>query len=258
MMWFGKAIGAALGMAVGGPFTSMLGALIGHQFDAGLQGASGGGARSIQGTFFEVTFEVMGHLAKIDGRVSEDEVRVARRIMHAMNLGPEQVQAAIGCFTRGKKADYALRRRLTVLGNQMGSRPDLARAFVEIQMQAAVGGGPIDAGKRRLLGEVAAALGVAPAQVAQIEALLRGTAGRPGADMATAGQALADAYRSLGVDGDAPDSEVKAAYRRLMSQNHPDKLVSRGLPASMMSMAEAKTRELTAAYDRIKAARNIK
>ena len=253
MQWIGKTIGALLGLAVAGPIGSLFGAVLGHQFDQGLGTRSG--ALATQQLFFEVTFEVMGHLAKVDGRVSEEEIRIARRIMHAMHLNPEQVRAAIACFTRGKQAGYPLHDRLRQLTGRIGARADLSRAFVEIQMQAAVGGGLIDPGKRKLLWEVSRVFGISRAQLAQIEALLRGGSANAGAEP---GISLADAYQALGVDADASDSAVKTAYRKLMSQHHPDKLVAKGLPESMMSIAEAKTREIRTAYDRIKAARGIR
>ncbi len=59
----------------------------------------------------------------------------------------------------------------------------------------------------------------------------------------------------LGVPASASDAEVKRAYRVLMSQNHPDKLAAKGLPESMREMAEEKTREITAAYERIQQVR---
>ena len=43
---------------------------------------------------------------------------------------------------------------------------------------------------------------------------------------------LAAAYATLGVPADASDSAVRQAYRRLMSENHPDKLAAKGLPES--------------------------
>jgi DnaJ like chaperone protein len=137
----------------------------------------------------------------------------------------------------------------------MGLRRDLARAFVEIQMQAAVGGGEIDPAKRRLLWDVSSVFGVSRAELAQMEALLRGQLGgvRGGEQIS-----LESAYHSLGVATDAENSVIKTAYRRLMSQHHPDKLVAKGLPESMMTIAEQKTREIRAAYDRIKEHRQIK
>ena len=68
-------------------------------------------------------------------------------------------------------------------------------------------------------------------------------------------QQLADAYQLLGVSSDSSDSEIKRAYRKLMSRHHPDKLVAKGLPEEMMQMATQKTQDIKAAYEMIKASR---
>lgn len=232
----------------------MLGALLGHQFDQGL-GTRLAGARRSQSMIFDVTFEVMGHLAKADGRVNEDEIQVARRVMHEMRLLPAEVKAAIACFNSGKHAQYPFRLRLGELQNAIGHQRALARGFVEIQVQAAVGAGDIDTEKRKRLWEVAHMFGISRAELAQIEAVARA---RRGQRMSGAAVTLEEAYRALGIGPEATDQDVKTAYRRLMNQHHPDKLVSRGLPQSMAPLAEQKTREIRMAYDRIKEARGIK
>jgi DnaJ like chaperone protein len=256
VQWFGKAIGAALGMAFLGPWGSVVGALLGHQFDQGLGNPLAGAGEAARNLFFVSTFEVMGHVAKVDGRVSEAEVEMARRIMHSMQLGPDQVRIAIERFTAGKRADYPLRRRLDELSGQIGTRREVARAFVEIQMQAAVGAGEIAQGKRDLLWQVARALGVDRVELAKIEAMLR--AGRSGSRVPERLLDLKAAYRTLGVEASATDKEIKTAYRRLMNQHHPDKLVAKGLPESMTAVAEERTQQIRAAYDRIKAERGFK
>jgi DnaJ like chaperone protein len=259
MQWLGKAVGAALGFAVAGPIGLLLGGLVGHQFDQGVeQRFTGGGAAPArtQQIFFEVTFEVMGHLAKVDGRVTEEEIRIARRIMHSMKLTPEQVRLAIEHFTTGKGAGYPLETRLHDLKSKIGGRRDLMRAFVEVQLQAAVGGGEIAQPKRRLLWEIANNFGIGRVQFAQIEALIRAQMSQPGSGATKLD--LQSAYNVLGVEAAASDKEVKTAYRRLMNQHHPDKLVSKGLPESMVTIAEQKTHEILAAYERIKGERGFK
>jgi DnaJ like chaperone protein len=254
MQWFGKAIGGVLGLVVAGPIGSVVGVLVGHQFDQGIAQRLRGRAGSLQQIsqlFFEVAFEVMGNVAKVDGRVSEDEIRVARGIMHGMRLSPDQMREAIDRFTHGKSAGYPLERRLGALAGHVGGRNELARAFVQIQLQAAVGAGEIDIAKRQLLWRIANALHVNRAEVAQLEAAVRAYQQR-GARAAAAATNLDDAYRVLGVAPGASDEDVKKAYRRLMNQHHPDKLVSRGLPESMVGVAEQKTREVRAAYETIK------
>jgi DnaJ like chaperone protein len=259
MQWFGKGIGGLIGALVAGPFGSVVGVLLGHQWDetAGAQRGGRRSARAISQLFFEVTFEVMGQIAKVDGRVSEDEVRVARRIMDGLQLNAEQVRNAIELFTRGKSAEYPLDGRLASLAAQVGDRAEVARAFVQIQMQAVVGAGIVAAEKRQLLWRVASALRVSRAELAQIEALVRGFE-RHGGSRAAVVPSIEDAYRVLGVTPQASNDEVKTAYRRLMNQHHPDKLVARGLPKSMIGVAEQKTHEVRAAYERLKAQRGFK
>jgi DnaJ like chaperone protein len=261
VQWLGKALGGAVGYWFGGTFGSVIGLLLGHQFDRGWAGnllrdglLSGG--RRVQEAFFRTTFEVMGHLAKVDGRVSEKEIQVARRIMHGMRLSPEAVRAAIEHFTNGKSRDYPMRERLRELRAVSGGHADIARAFMEIQLQAAIGGGSIDPGKRRLLWEAAQALGIGRVELAQIEETLRARLGGSVGGVAT--MDIEAAYRILEVARDATDSQVKTAYRRLMNRHHPDKQVSRGLPESMIEVAKQKTLEIRAAYERIKTERGIR
>ena len=236
MQWLGKGIGGLIGAFIGGPVGSVVGVIVGHRVD------------QIRRVFFETTFEVMGHVAKADGRVSEDEVEVTRRIMQAMRLTDEQVQEAIEHFTRGKRARYPLEERLAELDGGGG----LARTFVQLQLQAALGAGVVGREKREALARVARALGVSRAELEQLEAIVRGLAG------GGAQQSVDAAYRVLGVGAQASDDAVKIAYRRLMSQHHPDKLVARGLPVSMVGVAEQKTREVRAAYEQIKMQRGFK
>jgi DnaJ like chaperone protein len=258
MQWFGKGIGGLLGALVAGPFGSVVGVLLGHQWDETIAAQRRrGSAREISRLFFEVTFEVMGRIAKVDGRVSEDEIRGARRIMLGMRLTPDQVRTAIESFTYGKGSVYPLGERLAALATQLGDRSDLARAFVQIQLQAMVGAGAIGADKRQLLCRVASSLGVNRAELAQIEALVRGLE-QGSVVEPSAAERLDDAYRVLGVTSQASDGEIKTAYRRLMNQHHPDKLVARGLPESMIGIAEQKTHEVRTAYERLKAKRGFK
>lgn len=256
MRWFGKAIGAALGMALGSYPGAALGALLGHQFDQGLGDALPGSTPRAQQDFFAATFEFMGHIAKVDGRVSEQEIQIARRIMHAMRLDPDQVRQAIACFTNGKRSDFSLQQRLADLASRIGQRPELSRTFVEIQLQAAIGAGEIVESKREVLWQIARKLGIDRVELAQIESMLRARQHGPAAS--TRELDLGAAYRTLGVEPTAPDTDIKTAYRRLINLHHPDKLVSKGLPESMRAAAEERTQQILAAYERIKEERGFK
>lgn len=254
MQWIGKLVGAALGLPFG-PVGIALGAVLGHQFDRGLGGPVLGAASGARQAFFVTTFEVMGHVAKADGRVSEHEIQSARRVMHSMRLNPEQVRQAIDCFNAGKQAGYPLGQRIHDLARRSGQRREIARVFLEIQLRSAIGAGEISQNKRELLWVIAQRLAINRVELAQMEAALRGGQGRR---VAAGGAALEAAYRTLGVSADASDQDVKTAYRRLMNRHHPDKMIAQGLPDSMTAVAEEKTQAIRAAYDRVKAARGFR
>lgn len=243
-------------MALGSYPGAVLGGLLGHQFDQGLGDAIPGSTPRFQHDFFAVTFEVMGHVAKVDGRVSEEEIQIARRIMHGMRLNPDQVRQAIEHFTKGKRSDYALQQRLSDLASRVGHRRELGRAFVEIQVQAAVGAGEIEQIKRDVLWRIARKFGINRVELAQIESMLR--ARQHGSAVTSRELDLGQAYKTLGVEAAASDQEIKTAYRRMMNLHHPDKMVSKGLPESMRASAEERTQQIRAAYERIKTERGFK
>src|SRR5690242_6772256 len=159
MRWTGKVVGGVIGLMAGGPVGAAIGALVGHQFDnavdegdrlTGPAGASGG-ATPLQTAerFFLSTFRVMGHLAKADGRVTEQEIAAARGVMSALRLDSMQVAAAINEFTRGKHPNFDVAAELAQLRHAFAGRPDLVRTFIEIQMRAALAGNNLEGPARK-------------------------------------------------------------------------------------------------------------
>jgi len=263
MKWAGKLAGGALGVIIAGPLGALVGALVGHQFDRGWQMSSlrrdPGREQRLPPRFLQAAFEIMGHVAKADGRVSEAEIESARAIMRRMQLKPAQVRQAIGCFTRGKQPGFPLQRTLDELAAVIGDQPALCRGFVELQMEAALASGALSRSQRALLWQVASTLGVNRVEFAQLEQLLRAREGfGRAASRADSAAALEAAYRMLDLPVDATDAEVKKAYRRLMNRHHPDKLAASGQPESMQEIAKERTREIRAAYDRIRQHRGLR
>jgi DnaJ like chaperone protein len=135
----------------------------------------------------------------------------------------------------------------------------LVQLFLQLQVMAVVADGRVDPAEHVMLVRIARRLGLNETDVSRLEALLRATTGRrSGPGGRPTKDLLADAYTALGVTPDSTNAEIKRAYRKLISQNHPDKLAGRGLPESMRPVAEERSRELNAAYDLLKDARNIK
>ena len=247
-------LGGTFGFLVGGPIGAVLGAALGRSFGRALgsfEGAPGrtSGRERAQLAFFTATFGVMGQVAKADGHVSPDEIRLANRVMDELGLDPDQRRAARAIFNEGKSSRFPLDDVLDQLRTECGRATNLLRMFLEIQVQAAWADGGVHPEERRLLRHVAARLGFPAAAYDEIERMVG--AGTGATSRASSGPSIEEAYETLGVSPDAPDAEVKRAYRRLMSRHHPDKLASKGLPEEMTKAATERTQQIKAAWDRV-------
>jgi DnaJ like chaperone protein len=256
MSWWGTLLGGAVGYMLGGPLGALVGAALGHGMGRGgtpLPSGSSGVERT-QTAFFTATFSVMGHMAKSDGRVSEDEIALANRVMERMDLPSTLRDFARRLFAQGKSPDFPLEEVLHQLGRETRSR-DLLRMFLEIQVFAAYADGRVHPAERGILGRICERLGFDAATLAQVETLVRAELAGEFSSTGGGPASLEDAYRLLGVSERDDDATVKRAYRRLMSQHHPDKLVAKGLPEEMMKLATAKAQEIKGAYEQVKRAR---
>ncbi|HEY5701775.1 MAG TPA: co-chaperone DjlA [Gammaproteobacteria bacterium] len=266
MGWWGKVLGGAFGFMLGGPLGLLIGAALGHGFDRGVEindelppGAGYDRRETKQMAFFTATFSVMGHLSKSDGRVTRDEIALASDIMSQLGLNPEMKDFAKRLFAEGKRQDFPLDDVLNQFRRECRGSTHLLRMFIEIQLQAAYADGRVHPREREILQTLCQRLHLTRAEFEQIENLVRaGIHYRESAAPGGSGQlTLDEAYSVLNVRRKCNDAEVKKAYRRLMSQHHPDKLVAKGLPEEMMKLATEKTQEIKAAYERVKADRGM-
>ncbi len=252
-------IGALIGAAFGGFTGFLIGGIVGYVAAAWLQRWFIGNLKVAQSALLDSTFEVMGALSKADGAVTRDEINAVEQIFRMLNLSGELRENAKEAFRRGKQPDFDVDAAVArFAGISRGQRP-IVSLFLQLQVMAVVADGRIDPAEHAMLVRIAKGLQLDEHDVAQLEALLRASAAGPaGGRPAPTADRLADAYTALGVTPESGDAEIKRAYRRLISQNHPDKLAARGLPESMRGVAEERSREINAAYDLIKEARNIK
>jgi DnaJ like chaperone protein len=283
---FGKILGIFFGFLLGGPFGAILGLFLGHQFDkarrlnqAGFRASStftgGPNQAERQAEFFKTAFAVMGNVAKAKGQVTKEEIQLASTMMERMNLHGEQRQAAQEAFRSGKSADFPLEETLEKVRISAAGRFDLLQFFLELQISAAFADGSLHPSEREILHTIARGLGFSSEQLEQRlqmqEAAFRfhrgerGFGGRQGSQRQQsyggwqqAENSLADAYKVLGISDSADAKAVKRAYRKLMNEHHPDKLVAKGLPPEMMDVAKEKAQEIQAAYDLIKREKGFK
>jgi len=248
-------IGAVLGLLAGGTRGILLGAALGWAANWLLRQFIVNQAGTVQSQFLESTFAVMGALCKADGVVTRNEIGVAQHIFDQLHLSAAQREDAKAAFNRGKSPDFDLDADAAKLAGIRFGRTALLNLFLQIQCMAIAADGEVHRAEHEMLVRFARRLGLSERHVYQLEALLRAAAGSArGAPPPTEAR-LDDAYTALGLSRDASVAEIKRAYRRLMSQNHPDKLTANGLPESMREIAEERSREINVAYELIKESR---
>jgi DnaJ like chaperone protein len=250
---------AIVGLWLGGAYGLLLGGAIGYALGHIAQTAVRRGLHTVRSQFLESTFAVMGAICKADGVVTRDEIRVTEEVFARLHLSPTQRDAAKAAFARGKASDFDLDAEVDRFVQSARGGGALFQLFLQVQITAVAADGEVHPAEHAMLVRVARRLGLGEADVARLEALLRAaTGGGARASGPPPRRQLDDAYAALGVTPDASESEIKRVYRKLMSENHPDKLMAKGLPEGMRELAEERAREINVAYDLIRQARQFR
>jgi DnaJ like chaperone protein len=256
-MIYGKLVAGAIGFLVFGPIGLLLGLLIGHSFDKGLRHSFQFGnpehLEKVRQSFFATCFSLLGHVAKADGRVSEEEIAQAENIMRQMGVHSDQRGAAIDFFQRGAAGDFQAEPVIASFMEQCSAHRQLPQTLLVFLISMAVADGEIAPSERDVLQRCASWMGYSAAQFAHLLEMVQaqshfhsGAKPQSGTDM------LADAYLALGVSPDCDNRSLKKAYRRLMSEHHPDKLIAQGVPEDMLKIGTEKSQEIQAAYELIR------
>jgi DnaJ like chaperone protein len=264
-LYWGKIIGTLAGLLTRNPWAVAAGLILGHQFDRGFasryrafekQGAS---ISRVSEEFVKALFQTMGYLAKIDGRVSEDEIRAARLIMHRLSLNPAAVRRAIGWFEDGKNPAFPLVQNMRELRRVSARSASDRLTFVRLLLEVVLAKQGLKKEERALLWTICIELDIGRVEFAQLEAMIRA---QKGFKRSPAGDADANrvrqAYETLGVTPESTNDEVKKAYRRLMNISHPDKISGSDPGPAVIAEAERRTREVRSAYEMLKARRSIR
>lgn len=259
-MWWGKLLGSAAGFYPGGPIGMAVGFMLGHLFDRWFRkfrrrwtGGSRHPDRRAYNTFFRTTFLCLGYLAKAKGRVAESDIEYARAVMDRLALDADQRQQAMACFGQGKSPEFDLGYALSTFRQAVRSHPQLIHLFMETQIAAAYADGQLGSTDQAVLKAFSRGLHVNAVKFQWLHARVVAQQRAQQQVSANQGQtlSLASSYRVLGVGAKDSNQAVKQAYRRAMSQNHPDKLMSRGLSEAEQRAATERVHEIQRAYETI-------
>jgi DnaJ like chaperone protein len=255
-----KLIGIIFGAIFFGFWGGLLGFVVGSFFDQlriyGVSGMSPMQNTLRQTVFLETVFISMGRIAKADGHVSQEEIDHVEQFMQKLGMTQDHRLQAIALFKRGADAAFDIEPTYKKFMSVCGRTQNLRQMLLVYLIVMALADGHFHPAEEAVLTDIAKHLGFDQASVKQmIEMVLNQSHFASG--KANAADAMEDAYKALGVTKETSDADIKRAYRKLMSQYHPDKLMGQGVPEDMIAMATEQAKEIQLAYDLIKKNRNL-
>jgi len=269
-MFILKLIAAGIGLANFGLIGAILGwiagSLVSNLITDGPRALLPGGRQEIreerQAVFLKTLFLLMGRLAKADSKVSQSEINHVEQFMAQMGMTAQHRKEAIAHFQEGVKSEFHMDDTLSHFLAVCGRSLQMKHLLLVYMAGIALADGEMHSAEKELLGRVASKLGYSEQAFNQLMAMIQGQnrfsggagsqhqyGGGSGPQGAT--NTLEDAYQALGVSASDSDKDIKRAYRKLISQYHPDKLIGQGVPEDMIQKATERSKEIHAAYDLI-------
>jgi DnaJ like chaperone protein len=243
MSIWGKILGGVTGFAIGGPIGAIIGTLAGHAVDsARSKGRASLGIEAKRAAFTIAFIVISAKMAKADGVVTRDEVDAFKQIFP---MPPSELKGVGRLFNQARKEASGYEPYARQIAGMFRDQPAVLEELLAALFHIAKADGVVHPAERQFLNDVGEIFGFGP------DAFARVSAGRTGSDKG-------DPYVILGVAGDATVAEIKAAWRQLTRENHPDLLVAQGMPQEFIDLANEKMATINAAYDRIARSRGFK
>lgn len=242
MSIWGKIVGGAAGFALGGPLGALIGVGAGHAVDRITEGISEPGDATQSIAFTIGVIALSAKMAKADGEVTDDEVAAFKRVFRVPAEEQHNVDRVFNLARRDARGFEPYARQL---GTMFKDRPAVLEELLGCLFTIAKADNRIHPSEIDYLRNVAKFFGLDDATFERIRT-------------AETGPDTADPYFLLGVTRDATDEGVKAAYRRLVRENHPDQLIAQGMPSEFVEIATARMARINDAYDRIARERGLR
>lgn len=240
---WGKIIGGTAGFALGGPLGALVGALAGHAVDRMGDAATEDAKDQTKETAFTIAvIALSAKMAKADGAVTRDEVNVFK---HLFQVPPDEIRNVGRVFDLAKRDSRGFEPYARQIAKMFENNPAVLEELLDALFHIAKADNVVHPAELAFLESVSRIFGFDEATFARLRE-------------AHMGRDAADPYTILGVSHDVSDLEVREAYRRLIRENHPDRLVAQGLPEDFVRIATDRMAAINAAYDQVRQQRGMR
>lgn len=243
MSIWGKIIGGAAGFALGGPIGALLGVVGGHALDRYKTDDQPideeAATRKIAFTIGVIALGAK--MAKADGVVTRDEIAAFRDVFR---VPPQEVKNVGRVWDMARRTTDGFEAYAHQIAKLFNPGSPMLEQLIGSLFHIARADGVVHANEIAYLRRVAEIFGFDDLAFERMRATYTGDAG-------------SDPYSVLGVDPKADDATVRTAYRQLIREHHPDKLIAQGLPDELVAAATERMAAVNAAWDRVKKARGL-
>jgi len=248
MSIWGKLIGSGIGLAFGGPLGALIGGVAGHAYDK-YKGDDDDADQigfdpraNTKKVAFTIGVIALGaKMAKADGQVTNDEIAAFKEVFH---VPEEEAKNVARVFNTAKRDATGFEPYAQQIAGMFADAPEVLEDLLAGLMHIARADNIIHPKEVEFLQAVASIFGLSQSAYQRLHA----THLMPDRN---------DPYTVLEVDHNATDQEIKAAYRRMIKANHPDRVIAQGLPEEFVAVANEKLSKINAAYEQISRERNF-
>jgi DnaJ like chaperone protein len=253
MSWFGKLAFGTVGLLLGGPLGAIAGAALGHilidkqgglvRHDYSKAQPEFVGAEQAQASYFVSLFSILGKLSKIDGVISRGEIAVVQNFINSLPMPDSQKEFARRVFREAKDSPYAIEDFAAELYRATGMQPAVLMSFFNLLFQIAAADGTLHPAEEAALKSIQNIFHISDSQYENIKAVYFKNVDKY--------------YKVLNCTPACSNEEIKANYKKLVKDFHPDKIIAKGLPEEFVDFAAERFREIQQSYEKIREERHF-
>ncbi|MGH1383283.1 TerB family tellurite resistance protein [Kordia sp.] len=244
MGWISSAILGSIGFAIGGPIGAIIGVGLGAGPSRNTEQKQLSNLEQKQYVTFITIFSLSAKIAKADGVVSQEEINTLKHLMkNDLKLDADGQNAAIKIFREAKSSNKTFEEIANDYYNAFPYDKEQLLMIVEILFIVAAADSVYHANEERMIKRIFNIFRLSDVEYSNMKSLFF--------------EETDKYYKVLNCTKHDTPETIKRNYRKLASEYHPDKVVSKGLPEEFEAFAKNKFQEIQLAYETIKKERKF-